>query len=86
VEALKQKLVDEEKQKRQKKSKSKMQALMLYRHIDTTIFKGEMEDVFGYEHDEVAEVKKALDDDVLVDILQDPNCKVSFVFAKRDRT
>jgi DNA repair and recombination protein RAD54B len=45
-----------------------------------------MEDVFGYEHDEVAEVKKALDDDVLVDILQDPNCKVSFVFAKRDRT
>lgn len=86
VEALKQKLVDEEKQKRQKKSKSKMQALMLYRHIDTTIFKGEMEDVFGYEHDEVGEVKKALDDDVLVDILQDPNCKVSFVFAKRDRT
>jgi DNA repair and recombination protein RAD54B len=85
VEALKQRLADEKKQKRQKKSKSKMQALMLYRHIDTRIFKGEMEDVFGYEHEEVTEVKKALDDDVLVNVLQDPNCKVGFVFAKRDR-
>jgi DNA repair and recombination protein RAD54B len=85
VEALKRRLADEEKDKRKKKSKSKMQALMLYRHIDTTIFKGETTDVFGFEHDEVMDVKKALDDDVLINVLQDPNCKIGFVFAKRDR-
>jgi DNA repair and recombination protein RAD54B len=62
-----------------------MQALMLYRHIDTNIFKGEMEDVFGYEHDEVTAVKKALDDVMLVKVLHDPNCMIGFVFAKRDR-
>lgn len=85
VEALNQRLADEAQEKRKEKSKSKMQALMLYRHIDTAIFKGEMTDVFGFEHDEVTDVKKALDDDVLVNVLQDPNCKVGFVFAKKDR-
>jgi DNA repair and recombination protein RAD54B len=85
VEALNKKLAAEAKENRCKKAKGKMQALMLYRHINTTIFKGETEDVFGYEHDEVTNVKKALDDDVLVKVLQDQNCKIGFVFAKRDR-
>lgn len=85
VEALNKKLAAEAKENRSKKAKGKMQALMLYRHINTNIFKGETEDVFGYEHDEVTDVKKALDDDVLVKVLQDQNCKIGFVFAKRDR-
>jgi DNA repair and recombination protein RAD54B len=85
VEALNKKLAAEAKEKGNKKAKGKMQALMLYRHIDANIFKGETEDVFGYERDEVTDVKKALDDDVLVKVLQAQNCKVSFVFAKRDR-
>ena len=85
VEALNKRQADEEKARRAKKAKSKMQALMLYRHIDTNTFRGETEDVFGYEHEEVTAVKKALDDDVLVKVLQDKNSKVGFVFAKRDR-
>jgi DNA repair and recombination protein RAD54B len=85
VETLKQRVADAEKEKRKTRSKSKMQALMLYRHIDTTIFKGETQDVFGFEHDEFTDVKKTLDDDVLVNVLQDPSCKVGFVFAKRNR-
>ena len=85
VEALNKRQADEEKARRAKKAKGKMQALMLYRHIDTNIFRGETEDVFGYEHEEVTAVKKALDDDVLVKVLQDKNSKVGFVFAKRDR-
>jgi DNA repair and recombination protein RAD54B len=62
-----------------------MQALMLYRHIDTAIFKGEMEDVFGYEHNEVTDVKNALGDEILVNVLKDKNCKVGYVFVKKDR-
>jgi len=58
---------------------------MLYRHIDTSIFQGETEDVFGYEHEEVKDVKEALDDEVLVNVLQDTKCKIGFVFARRDR-
>ena len=86
VDAINKRIADTEgKEKVKKKSKGKMQALMLFRHIDTSIFKGEMEDVFGFEPEGVTEVKKALDDDVLAHVLQDPNCKVSFVFAKRDR-
>jgi DNA repair and recombination protein RAD54B len=85
VDALNKRLADEAKEKRAKKSKGNMQALMLYRHIDTNIFRGETEDVFGYEHDEFTEVKKALDDGVLVKVLGDPKSKVGFVFAKRDR-
>lgn len=85
VKAVEEKLHLEAKQKRIKKSKGKMQALMLYRHIDTAIFKGEMEDVFGYEHNEVTDVKKALGDEILVDVLKDKNCKVGYVFVKKDR-
>jgi DNA repair and recombination protein RAD54B len=85
VEALNKRLEDKEKEKRAKKSKGKMQALMFYRHIDANIFKGELEDVFGYEHDDVTDVKKALDDDVLAKVLQDKACKIGFVFAKKDR-
>jgi DNA repair and recombination protein RAD54B len=85
VEALNKRLEDKEKEKRTKKSKGKMQALMFYRHIDANIFKGELEDVFGYEHDDVTDVKKALDDDVLAKVLQDKACKIGFVFAKKDR-
>ncbi|TVY82311.1 DNA repair and recombination protein RAD54B [Lachnellula suecica] len=71
------------KEKRLKKAKGKMQALMHYRHIDTAIFRGETEDVFGYDTDEIADVKKELDDDVLVSILEEESCKVGFIFAKK---
>jgi DNA repair and recombination protein RAD54B len=85
VAALEERLREEANQKRLKKAKGKMQALMLYRHIDTSIFKGETEDVFGYEHDEVKDVRDSLGDDLLVNVLRDHNCKVSFVFAKKNR-
>jgi DNA repair and recombination protein RAD54B len=86
IDALEKKMAEDAKHDRLKKSEGKMQALMLYRHIDASIFKGETEDVFGYELDEVKDVKKKLDDEVLVKVLQDKNCPVGFVFAKRDRT
>jgi DNA repair and recombination protein RAD54B len=59
---------------------------MQYRHIDTAIFRGETEDVFGFENEEFTDVKKELDDEVLVNILENEGCKVGFVFAKRGRT
>ncbi|TVY19385.1 DNA repair and recombination protein RAD54B [Lachnellula arida] len=74
--------ISEAQEKRLKKSKGKMQALMQYRHIDTAIFKGETEDVFGFENDEFTKVKNELDD-VLINILKDEGCKVGFVFAKK---
>jgi DNA repair and recombination protein RAD54B len=86
IDALEKKLAKDAKHERLKKSKGKMQALMLYRHVDTSVLKGEIEDVFGYELDEVKSVKKKLDDEVLVKVLQDKDCPVGFVFAKRDRT
>ncbi|KUJ21111.1 uncharacterized protein LY89DRAFT_609528 [Mollisia scopiformis] len=85
IEALERKLADEAKQKRLKKSKGKMQALMLFNHLDTSIFRGETEDVFGDEEDAVTEARRTLDDDVLVDVLKSENCKVSFVFVKHNK-
>lgn len=71
-----------EKAKREMRSKGKMQALMQYNHIDTSIFIGETKDVLGYELDEVVAAKQALKDDVLVKILEGKRCKVNYVFAK----
>ncbi|KAF8863799.1 hypothetical protein BDZ45DRAFT_722216 [Acephala macrosclerotiorum] len=85
IEALEQKIADEAKEKRLKNSKGKMQALMMYRHLDTSIFKGETEDVFGFENEDFVEGKSALDDEVLVDMLKSEGCKVSFVFAKHNK-
>jgi len=86
IDDLEKKMAGAAKHERSKKSKGRMQALMLYKHVDTSIFKGETEDVFGYELDEVKGMKKKLDDEVLVKVLQDKDCPVGFVFAKRDRT
>lgn len=58
-------------EKRLKRTKAKMQALMRYRHIDIATFRGETEDVFGFENEEFKDVKRALDDDMLIDILED---------------
>jgi DNA repair and recombination protein RAD54B len=78
-------IADEANAKKLKKSKGKMQALMSYVHIDTTVFMGETEDVFGYEHDEVKAAKEVIDDEVLVSMLKDERCKVGFVFAKKSK-
>jgi DNA repair and recombination protein RAD54B len=85
IDTLEKKTAEDPKLECATKSKGKMQALMLYRHVDASIFKGETEDVFGYELDEVKDVKEKLDDEVLVKVLQDKDCKIGFVFAKRDR-
>ncbi|KAE8451950.1 hypothetical protein EG329_002114 [Mollisiaceae sp. DMI_Dod_QoI] len=85
IEALEKKMADEAKEKRLKSAKGKMQALMLYRHIETSIFKGETKDVFGFENEEVTEAKDKMDDEVLVNLLKSENCKVSFVFAKHNK-
>lgn len=67
---------------RSKSYKGKMQALMQYAHLDTTILTGDTKDVFGYELEEVECVREKLGDEVLVEVLKDERCKVSFVFAK----
>lgn len=82
VAAIERKITEEE-GKRLKKSKGKMQALMQYRHIDTSVFRGEMQDVFGLDIDDFTNVKKELDDEALIRILEDESCKVGFVFAKK---
>ncbi|KAL3425576.1 DNA repair and recombination protein rad54 [Phlyctema vagabunda] len=66
-----------------KRSKGKMQALMRYSHIDTSVFLGETKDVFGYDNEEVGDIKAVLNDRILVDVLEDHKCKVGFVFAKK---
>lgn len=83
VAAIEKRIADDAREKRSKKSKGKMQALMRYAHVDTSIFMGETEDVFGYEHEEVNHIKNVLDDEVLVEVLKDERCKVGFVFAKK---
>ncbi|QSZ34888.1 hypothetical protein DSL72_007749 [Monilinia vaccinii-corymbosi] len=65
--------------KRSQKGK-KMQALMEYRHIDTSIFTSKSLDLAPAEVDEVG---KALDDEVLLTVLEDERCKVGFVFVKK---
>lgn len=69
-------------QKRSKNSNRKMQALMQYTHLDTTVLMGDTKDVFGYELEEVESMREKLDDAVLVEALKNERCKVSFVFAK----
>ncbi|KAH8658706.1 SNF2 family N-terminal domain-containing protein [Tricladium varicosporioides] len=64
------------------KAKGKMQALMRYKHLDTSIFKGETEDVFGFEIDELKKMKQLIDDDALVNMLTDTGCKINYIFAK----
>ena len=85
IAALEKRIDDEAKTKQEKKSKSKMQALMRYAHIDTTVFQGETEDVFGFEHEEVKTANEMVDDKVLARILKDVRCKVSFVFIKKSK-
>ncbi|CAG8960429.1 hypothetical protein HYFRA_00008148 [Hymenoscyphus fraxineus] len=80
VSKIEQDILDE---KNKTKGKKGMQALMQYQHIDTKIFRGETEDVFGFENEDFKDVKKILGDEALVDILKDESCKISFVFAKK---
>lgn len=66
-----------------RRSGDQMQTLMQYKHIDTSIFAGEMTDVFGLEVREVEEARKALADDVLIRVLEGKTAKIDFVFAKK---
>jgi DNA repair and recombination protein RAD54B len=85
VAAIEKRIVDEAEKKRSKisKGKMKMQALMRYIHVDTSIFTGKTVDVFGYERTEVTHAKDVLDDEVLIEVLKDERCKVGYVFAKK---
>ncbi|KAK2630268.1 hypothetical protein QTJ16_001088 [Diplocarpon rosae] len=85
VAAVERQIADEAKRKKAKNSEGKMKALMMYKHIDTSIFRGETEDVFGYEDQGFTEIKAALGDDVLADILKAKNCKICYLFVKKDR-
>lgn len=76
------KLAEAEERKKRKRKGNKMQALMRYAHLDTSIFAGEAEDVFGFEKEEISNAKDVLDDGVLVEVLKDQRCKVEYVFAK----
>jgi DNA repair and recombination protein RAD54B len=82
VEAIRKKFHDDEHKSNKRKSKKGMQALMHYKHIDASVFKGETEDVFGYELEDFEKMKGILDDEALTAILKEDTCKVNFVFAK----
>ncbi|KAH6681986.1 SNF2 family N-terminal domain-containing protein [Halenospora varia] len=82
VDAINQKIADNAREKRLKTAKGKMQALMQYKHVDTSIFRGETEDVFGFELDELKKTKQLIDDDALVNMLTDSGCKINYIFAK----
>jgi DNA repair and recombination protein RAD54B len=83
IDAIDKKIAKDLLEKRAKKSKGKMQALMRYAHIDTSMFMGDTKDVFGYDHEEVDYAKDIIDDEVLISVLKNERCKVSFVFAKK---
>ncbi|TEY55740.1 hypothetical protein BOTCAL_0229g00080 [Botryotinia calthae] len=79
VEAQQRIALEATKGKRSKKGK-KMQALMEYRHIDTSMFHVKSADSITTE---VNDVKQSLDDEVLLSVLEDERCKVCYVFAKK---
>merc|ERR1711939_785366 len=82
VDAVKKEIAGEERKRKAKTSEGKMQALMMYRHIDTAIFTGETEDVFGYETPEFEAAKTVLDDKILAEVLKEDNCKINYIFTK----
>jgi DNA repair and recombination protein RAD54B len=83
VELMDRQILDARMEQRRKRSKGKMQALMEYSHIDTSMFAGERVDVFGYDVEEVADARKLLDDVVLTSVLEESNCKVGYIFIKK---
>lgn len=83
VAAIERKIAQDVKQRQLEKTKGKVQALMQYRHIDASIFRGDTEDVFGYEHEEVKDLKTTVGDDALVTILGDRGSKINYIFAKK---
>lgn len=83
VEAMDRKIAEDKQERRRKQSKDKMQALMEYSHIDTSVFGGEKVDVFGYDVEEVVDARKSLDDEILLSILEESKCKVGYIFAKK---
>lgn len=83
VAAIEKKIAKEAHERKIKKSKEKMQALMRYAHVDTSVFMGNTQDVFGYDREEVDQAKAVIDDEVLLEVTKDERCKVSFVFAKK---
>lgn len=85
IDAIEKKISDTEKEKRLKRAKGKMQALMMFNHLDTSIFQGKTDDVFGDEEMEVTEARSVLDDEVLVNVLKSENCKVGYVFVKHNK-
>lgn len=78
VEAIEKNIKDKDRMKRGKK---KMQALMRYTHVDTSILWKEIGDT-DPENEEVERIKEVLGDEVLLEVLKDERCKVGFMFAK----
>ncbi|SZF03903.1 unnamed protein product [Blumeria hordei] len=85
VAAINQKIAEELEAKRAKKMKNNMQALMQYRHIDTTIFGEDSNENSASIQNIFTDTKEALDDDILHSILKEKKSSVAFVFAKKDR-
>ncbi|KAH7360721.1 SNF2 family N-terminal domain-containing protein [Rhexocercosporidium sp. MPI-PUGE-AT-0058] len=86
VAAVEKRIAEEKKNKKKAEiTEGKMPAFMMYRHFDAAVFRGEAEDVFGYENLEFKEAVRVLDDEVLVEVLKGDNCKINYIFAKRDR-
>ena len=79
IAALDKKITDD---KENRKKAGKMQALMRYAHLNTSIFDEEAEDAFGFEREEITNAKEVLDDEILFEVLKDQRCKVDYVFAK----
>jgi DNA repair and recombination protein RAD54B len=62
----------------------KLRMLMEYRHIDTKVLKGmtKREDAEGAEDEVVDDLAVAVDDDVFLNVLKQPECNVGFLLTK----
>jgi DNA repair and recombination protein RAD54B len=82
IAAIEAKTARKAQEKRSKKSRDKMQSLMQYTHLDTSILTGDAQDMSSDRLEAVDYVTKQLDDEVLLAVLKDERCKVGYVFAR----
>jgi DNA repair and recombination protein RAD54B len=68
---------------KKKNTEGKMQALMQYSHLNTSVFAGEKTDVFGFDIDELVVARKKVNDEVLLTVLEEKNSKVGYLFVKK---
>lgn len=84
IAAINQELTDKFQSDKIRNLKGKMQALMLYRHLDTSLYQ-KTENSPEKEDSHVQGTRQILDDNILHEILNNKATKVSYTFIKKDR-